>query len=117
MQEIRCPKCSEIFQVDEAGYAAIVKQVRDREFDKEVAQREENAVQLAVARAEQKKDRELSQLRSNWPCRNWKAICSMKRMIDCIRRKSSASSIKRNWPSRMSKSPSIGISRPANPPK
>ena len=64
MQEIRCPKCSEIFQVDEAGYAAIVKQVRDREFDKEVAQREENAVQLAVARIEQKKALELNALRA-----------------------------------------------------
>lgn len=28
MQEIKCPKCGEVFQVDEAGYAAIVKQVR-----------------------------------------------------------------------------------------
>ena len=41
MQEIRCPKCGEVFQVDEAGYAAIVKQVRDREFAQEVKQREE----------------------------------------------------------------------------
>ena len=32
MQEIKCPKCGEVFQVDETGYAAIVKQVRDREF-------------------------------------------------------------------------------------
>ena len=30
MQEIKCPKCGEIFQVDESGYAAIVKQVRDK---------------------------------------------------------------------------------------
>lgn len=41
MQEIRCPKCGEVFQVDESGYAAIVKQVRDREFAQEVKQREE----------------------------------------------------------------------------
>ena len=34
MQEIKCPKCGEIFQVDESGYAAIVKQVRDKEFEK-----------------------------------------------------------------------------------
>ena len=32
MQEIKCPKCGEVFQVDETGYAAIVKQVRDEEF-------------------------------------------------------------------------------------
>ena len=37
--EIRCPKCGEAFTVDEAGYAAIVKQVRDREFEKEIADR------------------------------------------------------------------------------
>ena len=35
MNEIRCPKCGEIFQVDESGYAAILKQVKDKEFEKE----------------------------------------------------------------------------------
>ena len=40
MQEIKCPKCGEVFQVDESGYAAIVKQVRDKEFEKEVDMRE-----------------------------------------------------------------------------
>ena len=36
MKEIKCPKCGEAFTVDESGYAAIVKQVRDKEFAKEV---------------------------------------------------------------------------------
>ena len=56
MQEIKCPKCGEVFQVDEAGYAAIVKQVRDKEFQKELAERQqqflldkENSVRLAQA--------------------------------------------------------------------
>ena len=49
MQEIKCPHCGEVFQVDEAGYAAIVKQVRDREFEKEIDRRESAAVQLALA--------------------------------------------------------------------
>ena len=40
MQNITCPKCGEVFQVDESGYAAIVKQVRDREFTKEIKDRE-----------------------------------------------------------------------------
>ncbi|MBQ7655500.1 MAG: hypothetical protein IJS41_03225, partial [Clostridia bacterium] len=62
MQEIKCPHCGEVFQVDEAGYAAILKQVRDAEFAKEVTQREQSAVQLAVAKVEQKKDRELNDL-------------------------------------------------------
>ena len=35
-KEIKCPKCSEIFKVDESGYAAILKQVKDKEFEKEL---------------------------------------------------------------------------------
>ena len=61
MQEIKCPKCGEVFQVDESGYAAIVKQVRDKEFEKEIASREsqfenekETAVKLAKTETESK---------------------------------------------------------------
>ena len=39
--EIKCPKCGEIFQVDENHYAAIVKQVKDKEFSKELKNREQ----------------------------------------------------------------------------
>ena len=39
MQEIKCPKCGQVFVVDESGYAQIVQQVRDKEFDKEIKQR------------------------------------------------------------------------------
>jgi hypothetical protein len=53
MNEIKCPKCGNVFKVDEAGYANIVKQVRDHEFAKELHDREEllradkeNAVKL-----------------------------------------------------------------------
>ena len=35
MQEIRCPKCGEVFQVDETGYDQIARQVRDKEFIKD----------------------------------------------------------------------------------
>lgn len=42
MQEIKCPNCGEVFVVDESGYAKIVQQVRDKEFDKELQQREKN---------------------------------------------------------------------------
>lgn len=38
--EIKCPKCGEIFQVDENYYAQIVKQVKDKEFSKELKNRE-----------------------------------------------------------------------------
>ena len=40
MAEIRCPKCKEIFQVDESDYAQIVAQIRDKEFDTELKRRE-----------------------------------------------------------------------------
>jgi hypothetical protein len=61
MQEIRCPKCGEIFQVDESGYAAIVKQVRDKEFSKEIESRKsqfetEKANALQVAKLELEKE-------------------------------------------------------------
>lgn len=42
MQEIKCPNCGEVFAVDESGYAQIVKQVRDKEFEKELKRREED---------------------------------------------------------------------------
>lgn len=75
MQEIKCPKCGEVFVVDESGYANIVKQVRDKEFAKELQKREEelkDAQQkdLDLVRLEQKnqldkalsaKDSELSE--------------------------------------------------------
>ena len=40
MQEIKCPKCGEIFQVDASGYDRIARQVRDKEFEKEIERRE-----------------------------------------------------------------------------
>lgn len=40
MQEIKCPNCGEVFVVDESGYAQIVRQVRDKEFAKELERRE-----------------------------------------------------------------------------
>jgi hypothetical protein len=68
VQEIKCPKCGEVFQVDESGYAAILKQVRDHEFDKEIAQREKaiendknNAVEIAVTKTISEKERELAE--------------------------------------------------------
>ena len=39
MQEIKCPNCGQVFQVDESGYAQIVQQVRDREFAHELERR------------------------------------------------------------------------------
>ena len=60
MQEIRCPNCGEVFQVDESGYAQILRQVRDKEFQKELNSRAELLEQqkekeLDIARLEQEK--------------------------------------------------------------
>ena len=60
MQEIKCPNCGQIFQVDESGYAQIVQQVRDKEFEKELERREREMAQkqeddLTIARMEQEK--------------------------------------------------------------
>lgn len=41
MHEIKCPRCGEVFQVDETGYAQIAQQVRDQEFAGELARREQ----------------------------------------------------------------------------
>lgn len=58
MQEIRCPHCGEVFQVDESGYDQIAQQVRDREFAKELERRaqaleEKRAQELEVLRLQQ----------------------------------------------------------------
>ena len=39
MNEIICPSCQKAFKVDEAGFANILKQVRDHQFDEELNQR------------------------------------------------------------------------------
>jgi len=58
MHEIICPHCGKAFKIDEAGYANILKQVRDVEFEKQLHERLElaeqdkwNAVELAQAKA------------------------------------------------------------------
>lgn len=68
MNEIKCPKCGEVFQVDESGYAAILKQVRDKEFNKEISNREvqfendkNNAVELAKLELAKDYDKKLNQ--------------------------------------------------------
>ena len=40
MSELKCPKCGEVFQVDESEYLSIAKQVRDHEFESELAKRQ-----------------------------------------------------------------------------
>lgn len=78
MQDIICPNCKKTFKVDEAGFADILKQVRDHEFEKElqthleVAKKEkESAVKLVEANIKNifqeeitKKEKELAEMKS-----------------------------------------------------
>lgn len=78
MNEIICPHCKKAFKVDEAGYADILKQVRDHQFEEELqsrldlAEKEKvNAVKLAEANLKNsmqddlsKKDKEISDLKA-----------------------------------------------------
>ena len=78
MNEIICPQCTKAFKVDEAGFADILKQVRDHEFEEELRQREAmlerekaSAVQLATANAKNelqanvaKKETEIAELKA-----------------------------------------------------
>ena len=62
MHEIICPHCSKAFKIDEAGYADILKQVRDGDFDKQLHERLELAEREkrdAIALAEAKVTHEL----------------------------------------------------------
>lgn len=61
MQEIKCPNCGEVFAVDEFGYAQIVQQIRDKEFERELGRREKDLLEKSesnwkIARMEQKEE-------------------------------------------------------------
>lgn len=60
MQEIKCPNCGTVFQVDESEYAQILRQVRDEEFKKELEYRakdleEKKKTDVQIVRMEQEK--------------------------------------------------------------
>ncbi len=71
MNEIKCPKCGQVFKVDESGFADIVKQVHDHEFERELEERLKNVAELATAKAESnlkddlaKKEAEIAKLKT-----------------------------------------------------
>jgi hypothetical protein len=78
MHEIICPHCNKAFKIDETGYADILKQVRDSDFEKQLHERLEladqdkrNAVELAQAKVANElqktaaaKDSEIQELRA-----------------------------------------------------
>ena len=68
MNEIICPNCHKAFKVDEAGFADIVKQVRDHQFEEELQNRlnlaekeKESAVKLAEATIKNSVQEQLAQ--------------------------------------------------------
>jgi len=79
MNEIICPNCKKAFKVDEAGFADILKQVRNHQFEEELEKRllladkdKENAIKLAEANVRNatqdelaKRDREIALLKAN----------------------------------------------------
>lgn len=67
MNELKCPKCGEVFSVDESDYAAIEKQVRDEALKNEVASIEKSLqekMKLEIKNAILEKDTEIERLRS-----------------------------------------------------
>lgn len=85
MNEIKCPKCGEIFQVDEAGYSAILMQVKNSEFEKEVSERvkeitdnKERAIRLENKNKELEKDKEIEQLKGELKLANEKREAAVK---------------------------------------
>lgn len=61
MQEIKCPNCGKLFQVDETEYAQIARQIRDEEFNRELERRardlaEKKESDLKLARMKQEKE-------------------------------------------------------------
>ena len=71
MNEIKCPHCGKTFKIDEASFAAILKQVRDSEFEKELHARIDSEVRAAEAKTKlelqaenNKKEAEIAELRA-----------------------------------------------------
>ena len=67
MNEIKCPKCGTVFQINEQDYDSIIKQIRDHEFERQIKEREklfeidkENAIKLSKSELDNKYQLELS---------------------------------------------------------
>ena len=68
MPEIKCPKCGNVFQVDESDYASIAGQIRDHEFQdelnrriREIEEKKEQDLQIALIKKQQEQQDLLAQ--------------------------------------------------------
>ena len=84
MHDIICPHCQTAFKVDEAGYADILKQVRDRDFEQQLNKRlalaeqdKRNAIELAMA----KKAREIQELQGQLEARGMQQQLAIKEAV------------------------------------
>lgn len=71
MENIKCPHCGEMFTIDESGYAAIVSQIKDKEFDKlveknkkELEEKQKSLIDNAVLVSKSEADKRISELES-----------------------------------------------------
>ncbi len=72
MNDITCPSCKKSFKLEEAGYAEIVKQIRDQEFDNELQKREQyfemekaTAIEVTQLRITMEKNEVINQLNTS----------------------------------------------------
>lgn len=69
MEQIKCPHCGEVFTIDESGYAAIVSQIRDKEFEKlveknkkELEDNQQSVIDNAVLKSKSESEKKISEL-------------------------------------------------------
>ncbi|MDD4519616.1 MAG: DUF2130 domain-containing protein [Alphaproteobacteria bacterium] len=82
-ETIKCPKCGEVFTVDESGYAAIVAQVRDTEFNKLIEER--------LCQYEKTKNSEIKVLEANAKIDKEKSISEYKAQVEQLKAQLDAS--------------------------
>ena len=102
MPEIKCPKCGEVFTVDESGYAAIVSQIKDAEFHKDLCER--------VAQIEKAKDNELSLIKTKADAEKEKSTSDFKQEIEKL--KNNITTIEKDH--ELDKEKALGILRQEN---
>lgn len=85
--EIKCPHCKKVFRVDETEFSSIVKQVRDKEFERELREREtllkkekEQAIELAITQTK-------SELQADVSDKDAQIVCLTARIESVMREK------------------------------
>ena len=102
MPEIKCPKCGEVFTVDESGYAAIVNQIKNAEFQKDLCDR--------VTQIEKAKDNELLLIRTKADAEKERSISEFKQEIENL--KNQLTTISKDY--ELDKEKALGILRQEN---